>query len=175
MRTLKQPEPSTKELYNLAIRIAQKNGKIGLQEPEDICQTAMMKFYSAVNPVVNPSYWLVRVVKNETVNAIRTAAKNQKHLYAESANFENDLAVSEHFELQNDRVETTDNFEFDLSPKLIEVLYGMTAPHRHVLVLAALGHSYSEIARLTDSNIGTVRSRLSYARKYATASLAEWI
>ena len=60
-----------------------------------------------------------------------------------------------------------DEHEPDLKPKLDSVLHQLNPAFRTVLILYAEGYEYAEIAQMTKVSIGTVRSRLHYARKAA--------
>lgn len=55
--------------------------------------------------------------------------------------------------------------EADLIPQLEDALIQLRPQARQVLVLHAQGFSYEEIARATGAKLGTVGSRLHYARK----------
>ncbi len=61
----------------------------------------------------------------------------------------------------------------DLLPKLKAMLLQLTEPLREVLVLYADGLTYEEIAARTRTKIGTVRSRIHYARKQARLLLGD--
>jgi len=54
-------------------------------------------------------------------------------------------------------------------------LEDLSCTHRGVLLLFLQGMSYSEIATETSASIGTVRSRLHYARKKAKRGLASYL
>jgi RNA polymerase sigma-70 factor (ECF subfamily) len=58
----------------------------------------------------------------------------------------------------------------ELQKKLNEALLKLSEPHRLVVVLHDVqGQSHEEIAEIMDCNIGTVRSRLFYARQQMQA------
>jgi RNA polymerase sigma-70 factor, ECF subfamily len=58
-----------------------------------------------------------------------------------------------------------------LSPRVRETLQRLPAEQRRALILHAAGYSYKEISEITRAKIGTVRSRVHYARKQAQALL----
>jgi DNA-directed RNA polymerase specialized sigma24 family protein len=66
-----------------------------------------------------------------------------------------------------------DDVEPDLIPRLKNVLKELTKPLRQVLILHAEGYSDSQIAVMTKTKLGTVRSRLHYARKRARCYLGK--
>ncbi len=63
-------------------------------------------------------------------------------------------------------IESADR-ELDGIPQLVTMLRELTEPIREVLLLYASGCSYKQIASATGAKVGTVRSRLHYARKRA--------
>jgi RNA polymerase sigma-70 factor (ECF subfamily) len=64
----------------------------------------------------------------------------------------------------------------ELQKKLNEALMKLSEPHRMVVVLHDVqGQSHDEIAEVMGCNIGTVRSRLFYARQQMQGYLAEYI
>jgi RNA polymerase sigma-70 factor (ECF subfamily) len=63
-----------------------------------------------------------------------------------------------------------------LQIKLNEALLKLSEPHRLVVVLHDVqGQSHEEIAEVMNCNIGTVRSRLFYARQQMQAELADYL
>jgi RNA polymerase sigma-70 factor (ECF subfamily) len=64
----------------------------------------------------------------------------------------------------------------ELSEKLNAALLKLSEPHRVVVVLHDVqGQSHEEIAEIMDCNIGTVRSRLFYARQQLQSLLADYL
>jgi RNA polymerase sigma-70 factor (ECF subfamily) len=64
----------------------------------------------------------------------------------------------------------------ELQEKLNEALLKLSEPHRLVVVLHDVqGQSHEEIAKIMDCNIGTVRSRLFYARQQLQALLSDYL
>jgi len=64
----------------------------------------------------------------------------------------------------------------ELQKKLNEALLKLSEPHRLVVVLHDVqGQSHEEIAEIMNCNIGTVRSRLFYARQQMQAELADYL
>ena len=58
----------------------------------------------------------------------------------------------------------------------LKQLLKLSEPHRLVVVLHDVqGQSHEEIAEIMDCNIGTVRSRLFYARQQMQAELADYL
>ena len=64
----------------------------------------------------------------------------------------------------------------ELKEKLNAALLKLSEPHRLVVVLHDVqGLSHDEIAKVMDCNIGTVRSRLFYARQQLQAWLSNYL
>ena len=64
----------------------------------------------------------------------------------------------------------------ELQKKLNEALLKLSEPHRMVVVLHDVqGQSHEEIAEIMGCNIGTVRSRLFYARQQLQGHLTEYV
>ena len=64
----------------------------------------------------------------------------------------------------------------ELQEKLNDALLKLSEPHRLVVVLHDVqGQSHEEIAKIMDCNIGTVRSRLFYARQQLQALLSDYL
>ena len=64
----------------------------------------------------------------------------------------------------------------ELQEKLNAALLKLSEPHRLVVVLHDVqGQSHEEIAKVMECNIGTVRSRLFYARQQLQSELADYL
>jgi RNA polymerase sigma-70 factor (ECF subfamily) len=64
----------------------------------------------------------------------------------------------------------------ELHDALQKALATLSESHRHVIVLREVdGLSYEEIAEITESHVGTVMSRLHYARKNLQEALRPYL
>jgi RNA polymerase sigma-70 factor (ECF subfamily) len=64
----------------------------------------------------------------------------------------------------------------ELQKKLNEALLKLSEPHRMVVVMHDVqGMSHDEIAEVMGCNIGTVRSRLFYARQQLQGQLTDYL
>jgi len=64
----------------------------------------------------------------------------------------------------------------ELQEKLNTAMLKLSEPHRLVVTLHDVqGMSHEEIAKVMDCNIGTVRSRLFYARQQLQAYLSDYL
>jgi RNA polymerase sigma-70 factor (ECF subfamily) len=139
----------------------------------DVVQDAFVKAYEELENLRGEARfypWLRRIAVNLSIDRLRHAKRNKEvSLYGSQPEDEEvreeSAAVARASEEQNDSpVEKAEISEF--STALSSALLKLSDPHRTVFMLhAAEGMSYKEIAEALDCNIGTVMSRLFYARK----------
>jgi RNA polymerase sigma-70 factor (ECF subfamily) len=78
--------------------------------------------------------------------------------------------------LISDKTPTREVNLIELQNKLNEALLKLSEPHRMVVVLHDVqGVSHEEIAEIVGCNMGTVRSRLFYARQQLQGFLADYV
>jgi RNA polymerase sigma factor (sigma-70 family) len=147
------------------------------EDANDLAQDAFIKAFSALKSFKGGSSfytWLYRIAVNKTINFLKQR-KNKYHLSLNDLDFnaENDpdlVALISHKTPQSDAGLS------ELQKKLNEALLKLSEPHRMVVVLHDVqGQSHDEIAEIMGCNIGTVRSRLFYARQQLQGYLAEYI
>lgn len=64
----------------------------------------------------------------------------------------------------------------ELQKKMNEALQNLSEKHRTVVILHDMqGVPHEDIAKMTGSSVGTIRSRLFYARRQLQAELTEFI
>lgn len=150
----------------------------GADDVDDIAQEVMIKLLtSQAVPDAVGNGWLGKVVRGCLVDARRRMASESRYvdryLYLDptgavcDSDDEGRLAC---FPSVSDRHH---EIESDVLSAVSNVVASLASPLRQVLLLWADGMSYEEIAAATDANIGTVRSRLHYARKRARCLLGE--
>ena len=147
------------------------------EDANDLAQEAFIKAYSALKSFKGGSSfytWLYRIAVNKTINFLKQR-KNKFHLSLNDIDFnaEHDPDL---MALISDKTPTRDVALAELQKKLNEALLTLSEPHRIVVVLHDVqGLSHDEIAEIMDCNIGTVRSRLFYARQQMQGQLADYI
>ncbi len=147
------------------------------EDANDLAQDAFIKAYSALKSFKGGSSfytWLYRIAVNKTINFLKQR-KNKFHLSLNDIDFnaEHDPDL---MALISDKTPTRDVALAELQKKLNEALLTLSEPHRMVVVLHDVqGLSHDEIAEIMDCNIGTVRSRLFYARQQLQGQLADYI
>lgn len=147
------------------------------EDANDLAQEAFIKAFSALKSFKGGSSfytWLYRIAVNKTINFLKQR-KNKYHLSLNDMDFnaEHDPDL---MALISDKTPNRDIALTELQKKLNEALLKLSEPHRMVVVLHDVqGMSHDEIAEIMDCNIGTVRSRLFYARQQLQGFLADYI
>ena len=147
------------------------------EDANDLAQESFIKAYSALRTFKGGSSfytWLYRIAVNKTINFLKQR-KNKHSISLNDIDFnaEHDpdlMALISHKTPQRDAGLN------ELQKKLNEALLKLSEPHRMVVVLHDVqGVSHDEIAEIVGCNIGTVRSRLFYARQQLQGFLADYI
>lgn len=147
------------------------------EDANDLAQEAFIKAYSALKSFKGGSSfytWLYRIAVNKTINFLKQR-KNKYHLSLNDI----DMNAEHHPDLvalTSDKTPFREANLTELQKKLNEALMKLSEPHRMVVVLHDVqGQSHDEIAEIMGCNIGTVRSRLFYARQQLQGHLVEYI
>ncbi|HEX7654435.1 MAG TPA: sigma-70 family RNA polymerase sigma factor [Verrucomicrobiae bacterium] len=147
------------------------------EDANDLAQESFIKAFDALKSFKGGSSfytWLYRIAVNKTINFLKQR-KNKFHLSLNDIDFnaEHDPDL---VSLISDKTPNRDVGLSELQKKLNEALLKLSETHRTVVVLHDVqGMSHEEIADITGCNIGTVRSRLFYARQQLQAHLADYI
>jgi RNA polymerase sigma-70 factor (ECF subfamily) len=147
------------------------------EDANDLAQESFIKAYQALKSFKGGSSfytWLYRIAVNKTINFLKQR-KNRQHLSLNDLDFNTehnpDLVA-----LISEKTPRRDAGLTELQQKLNEALLKLSEPHRLVVVLHDVqGLSHEEIAKVMECNIGTVRSRLFYARQQLQAMLADYL
>jgi RNA polymerase sigma-70 factor, ECF subfamily len=147
------------------------------EDANDLAQDSFIKAFQALKSFKGGSSfytWLYRIAVNKTINFLKQR-KNRTHMSLNDLDFntENnpDLVA-----LISEKTPRRDAGLKELQEKLNAALLKLSEPHRLVVVLHDVqGRSHEEIAEIMDCNIGTVRSRLFYARQQLQSLLADYL
>jgi len=147
------------------------------EDANDLAQEAFIKAYHALKSFKGGSSfytWVYRIAVNKTINFL----KQRKHRTAMSLN---DLDFSAEKDpdlvaLISDKTPRRDAALSELQKKLNEAMQKLSEQHRLVVTLHDVqGLAHDEIAEIMECNVGTVRSRLFYARQQLQGYLADYL
>ncbi|HEX4343470.1 MAG TPA: sigma-70 family RNA polymerase sigma factor [Verrucomicrobiae bacterium] len=147
------------------------------EDANDLAQEAFIKGYTALKSFKGGSSfytWLYRIAVNKTINFLKQRKnKNQMSLNDLDFNAENDPDL---VALISDKTPRRAAGLNELQEKLNEAMQKLSEDHRMVATLHDVqGLSHEEIAAIMGCNIGTVRSRLFYARQQLQAYLSDYL
>jgi RNA polymerase sigma factor (sigma-70 family) len=147
------------------------------EDANDLTQEAFIKAYHALKSFKGGSSfytWVYRIAVNKTINFL----KQRKHRSSMSLN---DLDFNAEKDpdlvaLISDKTPRRDAALSELQKKLNEAMQKLSEQHRLVVTLHDVqGLAHEEIAEIMDCNVGTVRSRLFYARQQLQGYLADYL
>lgn len=146
------------ENYNALMSFAYKltNSK---SEAEDLVQETAIKAYKNFNSFIKHSNfknWSFTILKNTFLTKYR---KNKKMSIVSKPVEEMLFAVSPNI-VDDTQVKTNSNLQY-----LHSCISKLNPKSKKVFTLYINGYSYEEIGQVSDIPIGTVKSRISYARK----------
>ncbi len=147
------------------------------EDANDLAQEAFIKAYQALRSFKGGSSfytWVYRIAVNKTINFLKQR-RNRVQMSLDDLDFnaehDPDLVA-----LVSDKTPRREVNLGELQEKLNAAMQKLSEPHRLVVVLHDVqGLSHEEIAKIMDCNIGTVRSRLFYARQQLQAYLSDYL
>ncbi len=161
-----------KVLTNAARKMARKYGNAGLNDTDDIAQNALLRVLKRHGNSTLPTIgWLAGAVRFAALDARRANYREEKYVTRgplENAPDSNGDWLYTFSRLESCAAKVQEpSLEFDELQQVQMVLGKLSEPLRKTVYLVAEGYTYEEVAKRTGTNIGTVRSRMHYARKYA--------
>src|SRR5580765_4571283 len=147
------------------------------EDANDLVQEAFIKAFHALKSFKGGSSfytWVYRIAVNKTINFLKQR-KNKAQMSLDDLDFnaehDPDLVA-----LISEKTPRREINLAELQEKLNIALQKLSEPHRLVVTLHDVqGLSHEEIAKIMDCNIGTVRSRLFYARQQLQAYLSDYL
>jgi RNA polymerase sigma-70 factor (ECF subfamily) len=147
------------------------------EDANDLAQEAFIKAFHALKSFKGGSSfytWVYRIAVNKTINFLKQR-KNKAQISLDDIDFnaehDPDLVA-----LISEKTPRREVNLLELQEKLNVAMQKLSEPHRLVVTLHDVqGLSHEEIAKIMDCNIGTVRSRLFYARQQLQAYLSDYL
>jgi len=147
------------------------------EDANDLAQEAFIKAFRALRSFRGGSSfytWVYRIAVNKTINFLKQR-RNRVHVSLNDLDFnaehDPDLVA-----LISDKTPRREATLAELQEKLNTAMQKLSEPHRLVVTLHDVqGLSHEEVAKIMDCNIGTVRSRLFYARQQLQAYLSDYL
>lgn len=147
------------------------------EDAADLAQETFIKAFEALKTFKGQSSfftWLYRIAINKTINFL----KQHRHRIQMSLN---DLDLNAEHDpdivaLISEKTPRREVNLVELQQRLNEALQKLSEAHRLVVILHDVqGLPHEEIARIMDCSVGTVRSRLFYARQQLQALLSDYL
>ena len=147
------------------------------EDATDIAQEVFIKAFQSIKRFRGQASfytWLYRIAVNSSITFIKRA-KKQRFINYET--IDETLVSSEILEYFTAKTKTEKGALLkELQEKLNEALQKLSPNHRIVVILHEVeGMNHREIADITKTSEGTVRSRLHYAKKMLQAFLQDYI
>ncbi|HXA13616.1 MAG TPA: sigma-70 family RNA polymerase sigma factor [Opitutaceae bacterium] len=147
------------------------------EDTADLVQDAFIKSFQSINRFQGQSTfftWLYRIAVNSTVTHLR---KNRLRTFFSLEKVIEEEKSSEIIAALTDKSGAErETFVKELQEKLNDALQKLSINHRTVITLFEIdGLSHAEIAEVMDCSVGTVRSRLHYAKQLLQAELQPYL
>jgi RNA polymerase sigma factor (sigma-70 family) len=148
------------------------------EDAADLAQDAFIKAFQSIHRFQSQASfftWLYRIAVNSTLSHLR---KNRLRSFFSLESIDGEDPVSkEVIDALTDKTGVgRDSFVRELQEKLNDAMQKLSINHRAVVTLFEIdGLSHQEIADVLDCSVGTVRSRLHYAKQLLQAELQHFL
>ncbi len=147
------------------------------EDAADLTQDSFIKAFRSIHHFKGTSSfftWLYRIAVNTTLTHLK---KNRfKHFFSFEAIDEEGASAEVIEKLTSKNQTDKPTLIKELQEKLNEALHKLSLTHRTVVILYEIeGLSHLEIAEITKTSEGTVRSRLHYAKQQLQSYLQDYI
>jgi RNA polymerase sigma factor (sigma-70 family) len=147
------------------------------EDANDLAQEAFIRAFQALRSFKGGSSfytWVYRIAVNKTINFLKQR-KHRPQMSLDDLDFnaehDPDLVA-----LISEKTPRREVGLAELQEKLNAALLRLSEPHRLAVILHDVqGLSHEEIGKIMDCNVGTVRSRLFYARQQLQAYLSDYL
>lgn len=148
------------------------------EDASDLTQDAFIKAFQSINRFQGQSSfftWLYRIAVNSTLTHLRKQ-RLRTFFSFEKLDHEDHVASEVIAALTDVTGADRETFAHELQEKLNEAMQKLSINHRTVITLFEIdGLSHQEIAEVMDCSVGTVRSRLHYAKQLLQSELQPYI
>jgi len=147
------------------------------EDAEDLTQEVFVKAFNALPRFKGKSSfytWVYRIAVNKTINYRKK--RNRKRALSLDQ-FDQEIKTDDTYHDLTAKGSPLRNLSLtELQKKLNEALQSLSEKHRTVVVMHDMqGIPHEEIAKVVGASVGTVRSRLFYARRQMQAELTEFM
>lgn len=148
------------------------------EDASDLAQDVFIKAFQAINRFQGQSTfftWLYRIAVNATLNHLQ---KSRLRRFFSLEKIRDEEGVTDLVDRLPDPGNSSDRAAClaELQQKLNEAMQKLSIKHRTVVTLHEIdGLSHEEIAEITGVSVGTVRSRLHYAKQQLQADLQSYL
>lgn len=148
------------------------------EDAADLAQDTFLKAFQSINRFQGQSSfftWIYRIAVNSALNHLQ---KNKIRRFFSLEKLRDEDTASPLLEQLTDTGSGSDRAAYlsELQQKLNEAMQKLSTKHRTVVTLFEIdGLSHEEIAEITGTSVGTVRSRLHYAKQLLQAELKTYI
>ena len=147
------------------------------EDASDLAQDTFIKAFQSINRFKGKSSfftWLYRIALNTTLTHLRKS-KLRRFFSFEKMN-EEDHSAGYIDQLVTDSDSDKAALLKELQEKLNEAFQKLSVKHRTVITLYEIdGLSHGEIAEILGCSVGTVRSRLHYAKQFLQGELKDYL
>lgn len=130
---------------------------------DTICKALLNKQHYKVN--TNMQAWLYTIMRNLFINRYRRN-KKQKYLFGEN--------IKKSFEYCPETFECSPADSLIQMKELKVLIERLPNLFKTAFLLCVEGFKYTEIAKMTDEPVGTIKSRIYFARKLLKASISRF-
>ena len=148
------------------------------EDAADLAQDSFIKAFQSIHRFQGQSAfftWLYRIAVNSALSHLR---KHRFRSFFSLEKIDGDEPVSREIidALTDKSGADRDTYVHELQEKLNEAMQKLSIRHRTVVTLFEIdGLSHQEIAEIMDTSVGTVRSRLHYAKQLLQADLQPYM